>query len=396
MLRASGCSGCRCGPALAFLAALAAAVLIGGGRAEGHPGPSWEWPGVEPIHMTASEFFEAAIRFDLRCAEAQARLSGERTALGGGSSWRSAIGFQASSSTVESWAAVDGPWGTRGRLAYESGDFRRDQHGAGAVFRGLVEAPLSCILRLIGRPITSFLRSDSGSGGDVPADAGALASARVRAAELRLAQAESRAIADALLKLGEAESAVARNDVPGAMRAHGELALLVGLRSCEAKPIVVFGDELSGLVQLVEGAIEADPEVLLRQWLACDPDLVEAEALLAEARGGGSLLDAVMLSAGFEWSGASAVPGWSMGATLVVGADTVGKTRGSAPCEPEVLAERRVDALRAGSIAEFARVLERLRLVAPDLAEADPKARREFEGAGIILLAGLGAFPSKP
>lgn len=379
MTRVLAGRGFRHGAALACVAALALAILSGEGRqAMASPAASRVFSQVEPVAMTIDEFFEAAIGLDPNCAQARERLIAELAAASGASAWRPVVGFEASPITVESWAMLEGPWGVKGHLAYESGVLDSGQHAREAVWSGAVEAPLSCVSRLI------------------RASAGTLAHVKVRVAESRVALAEARAIAAALQLLGEAESAALRDDATGAVRAYAELGLLVGLPFDEVRPVAIAGDGLARLAQLIERAVETDPAALLDQWLDRDPDLMEAEARLAEVGGADSLLDAITLSAGFEWSHRSARPGWRMGATLAVRPGVVGGSRGRMLCDQATLAERRADALRVRSIAEFARALDQLRSVAGDLGAAHPGVQRRFESVGIVFLARLGIFPSKP
>jgi len=342
------------------------------------------FPQVEPVHMSLREFLSAAIRLDPYCAEASERLAAKLAAASGASSWRPVVGFLASTSTLEAWAAAEGPHGVLCRFAYQSGDPGASQNQAMATWRGVIEAPLSCIRRVI--------QPDSASSGQ----------AKLRAAELRVAQGEARAAARAIDMLRKAEALAMQGDADGAIQAYGELSLLIGLPSYEIRPVVITGDGPALLAELIRRALDADPEFLMREWIAHDPDLIEAQACLAEAGSAGSLLDAITLSAGFEWDQSSGGPRWQAGAVVAVGANMVGKSgRPADAYEHTVLLQRRVDALTARSTARFTRALGQLRSVGveptgptdlgdPGAAQAD--ARRAAEVDGIAFLSRLGVF----
>jgi len=342
------------------------------------------FPQVEPVHMSMREFLGAAVRLDPYCAEASERLAAEFGTASGASSWRPVVGFRASASTLEAWATAEGPHGVLCRFAYESGDLDSGDSHQMATWKGVVEAPLSCISQVI-QP------NSAGSG-----------EAKLRAAELRVAQEEARAAARAIDMLRRAEALAMHGDATGAVQAYGELCLLIGLPSDGIRPVVVTGDGPALLAELIGRALDADPIVLMREWMAHDPDLIEAEACLAEAGSVGSLLDAITLSAGFEWDQLSSGPHWQIGAAVAVGANMVGRSDRHADAhEHVVLLQRRVDALRARSTAQFARALGRLRSVwaelsrlthlgDPGVAQAD--ARRAAEVDGIAFLARLGVF----
>ena len=342
------------------------------------------FPRVEPVHMSLREFLSAAIRLDPYCAEASERLAAKLAAASGASSWRPVVGFLASTSTLEAWAAAEGPHGVLCRFAYQSGDPGASQNQAMATWRGVIEAPLSYIWRVI--------QPDSASSGQ----------AKLRAAELRVAQGEARAAARAIDMLRKAEALAMQGDADGAIQAYGELSLLIGLPSYEIRPVVITGDGPALLAELIRRALDADPEFLMREWIAHDPDLIEAQACLAEAGSAGSLLDAITLSAGFEWDRSSGGPRWQAGAVVAVGANMVGKSgRPADAYEHTVLLQRRVDALTARSTARFTRALGQLRSVGveptgptdlgdPGAAQAD--ARRAAEVDGIAFLSRLGVF----
>ena len=193
-----------------------------------------------------------------------------------------------------------------------------------------------------------------------------------------------------------------QGDADGAIQAYGELSLLIGLPSYEIRPVVITGDGPALLAELIRRALDADPEFLMREWIAHDPDLIEAQACLAEAGSAGSLLDAITLSAGFEWINHRAVLDGEAGAVVAVGANMVGKSgRPADAYEHTVLLQRRVDALTARSTARFTRALGQLRSVGveptgptdlgdPGAAQAD--ARRAAEVDGIAFLSRLGVF----
>lgn len=341
------------------------------------------FPQVEPVHMSMCEFLSAAIRLDPCCAEASERFAAKLGTASGARSWRPVVGFRASPSTLEAWATAEGPHGVLCRFVYESGGFNSDHSHQMATWRGSIEAPLSFISRVI--------QPDSTSSEE----------AKLRAAELRAAQEEARAAARAVDMLRKAEALAMQGDAAGATQAYGELSLLIGLPSYEIRPVVVIGDGPARLAGLIERALDADPTVLLHEWMAHDPDLIEAEACLAEVGSAGSLLDAITLSAGFEWDQSSSGPRWQVGAAIVVGPNMVGQSRRPADAhEHRLLLQRRVDALRARSTAQFTRALGRLRSVWAELSEltdlgdpgAQAESRRTAEVEGIAFLAGLGVF----
>ena len=342
------------------------------------------FPQVEPVHMSLSEFLSAAIRFDPYCAEASERLAAKLGTASGASSWRPVVGFRASTSALQAWAAAEGPHGLLCRFAYDSGDPGSSQNQAMAMWSGVIEAPLSCISRV--------LQTDSASSRQ----------AKLRAAELRVAQEEARAAARAIDMLRKAEALAMQGDADGAIQAYGELSLLIGLPCYEIRPVVVTDDGRALLAQLIGRALDADPVFLMNEWMAHDPDLIEAQACLSEASGAGGLLDAITLSAGFEWDQSSRGPRWHVGAAVAVGANMVGKPGRPADAHGHmVLLQRRVDALRARSTAQFARTLGQLRSVWAELTEVtdlgDPEAaqadaRRAAEVDGIAFLAKLGVF----
>ena len=193
-----------------------------------------------------------------------------------------------------------------------------------------------------------------------------------------------------------------QGDAAAATQAYGELSLLIGLPSDEIRPVVVTGDGPALLAELIGRALDADPIVLMHEWMAHDPDLIEVEACLAEAGSARGLLDAITLSAGFEWDQSSSGPRWHVGAAVAVGANMVGKSgRPADTREDMVLLQRRVDALRARSTAQFARALGQLRSVwaefcgpadLSDRGAAQVDARRAAEADGIAFLARLGVF----
>ncbi len=209
----------------------------------------------------------------------------------------------------------------------------------------------------------------------------------MRAAELRVAQEEARAAARAIDMLMRAEVLAVHGDAAGAIQAYGELSLLIGLPCDGIRPVVVTGDGTALLSELIGRALDADPIVLMREWMAHDPDLIEAEACLAEAGSVGSLLDAITLSAGFEWDQLSSGPHWQIGAAVAVGANMVGRSGRPADAhEHVVLLQRRIDALRARSAAQFTRALDQLRSVRDELSGLTGLVE------GIAFLAGLGVF----
>lgn len=340
------------------------------------------FPQVEPVHMSMHEFLNAAIRLDPYCAEASGRFAAQSGTVSGAPSWRPVVGFRASPSAFEAWAAAEGPHGVLCRLAYESGDPNSGEGRQMATWKGTIEAPLSCISQVI-------QHSAVGSG-----------EAKLKAAELRVAQEEARAAARAVDMLRKAEALAAQGDSVGAIQAYGELSLLLGVPCHEIRPVVLAGDGPVLLAELIGRVLDADPIVLIHEWMAHDPDLIEAEACLAEAGSAGSLLDAVTLSAGFEWDQSSSGPLWQVGAVLAVGANMVGKSSRSADAhEHMVLLRRRADALRARSTAQFTRALGQLQSVwaeacrlGGDQAAAQIDARRIAEAVGIAFLAGLGVF----
>ena len=340
---------------------------------------------AEPIHMSMCEFLDAAIRLDPYCAEASDRFAAEFGTASGAPSWRPVLGFRASSSALEAWATAEGPPGVSCRLTYESGRPGSSENRGMATWRGVVEAPLSCIPRII------------------RAEAVSLEEALLRAAELRVAMVEAGAAARAVDMLRKAEVLAARCDAVGAMQAYGELSLLIGLPSDEIRPVVMSDDGPTRLAQLIERVLDADPAVVMYEWLTHDPDLIEAEARLAEASTACSLLDAITLSAGFEWDQSSDGPRWQVGAAVAVGAGVVGESRRPATHDHGAGLQRRIDALRARSTARFVGALghlqsvwvEFLRLSEPESGnpgEAQIDARRIAEVAGIAFLAGLGVF----
>lgn len=341
------------------------------------------FPQAEPVRMNLREFLSAAIHLDPYCAEASERLAAKLGTASGASSWRPAVGFLASPSTLEAWAAAEGPHGMLCRFAYESGRPGFNQNQA-ATWSGVIEAPLSCISRVI--------QPDSAGSGQ----------AELRAAELRVAQEEARAAARAIDMLRKAEALAMQGDVDGSIQAYGELSLMIGLPSHEIRPVVITGDGPALLAELIRRALDADPVFLMSEWMAHDPDLIEAEACLAEAGSAGSPLDAITLSAGFEWDQSSGGPQWQVGAAVAVGANMVGRSGRPADAhEQRLLLQRRVDALTARSTAEFTRALGQLRSVGPELSGltdlGDPgvtqaDARRAAEVVGIAFLCRLGVF----
>lgn len=371
--------------ALACLVGLAVVTLFGHWPpAVASATASRIFPQVEPVHMSMREFLNAAIRLDPYCAAASERLAAKFGTASGASSWRPVVGFRASPSTLEVWAAAEGLHGVLCRFAYESGDPGSSENQAMAMWRGVIEAPLSCISRVIQPNIAGSVE------------------AKLRAAELRVAQEEARAAARAIDMLRKAEALAMQGDAAGAIQAYGELSLLIGLPSHEIRPVVVTGEGPTLIAELIGRALDADPTLLLHEWLARDPDLIEAEACLAEAGSAGSLLDAITLSAGFEWDQSSSGPRWQVGAAVAVGANMVGKSsRPADALEHTVLLQRRVDALRARSTARFTRALGQLRSVwagfsgltdLGDLGAAQADARRAAEVDGIAFLARLGVF----
>jgi hypothetical protein len=371
--------------ALACFMALLLAALLGYRRpVAALAATSQMFSQVEPIHMSMCEFLDAAIRLDPYCAEASHRFAAEFPTASGASAWHPVVGFRASPSTLEAWAAAEGLRGASWRITYGSGDINSDDSYQMATWRGVVEAPLSCISQVI-QP------NSAGSG-----------EAKLRAAELRVAQEEARAVVRAIDMLRRAEALAMQGDAAGAMQAYGELSLLIGLPSCEIRPVVITGDGPARLAELIERALDADPAVLMHEWLTHDPDLIEAEARLAEAGSAGSLLDAITLSAGFEWDQSWGCPRWQVGASIAVGANMVGKSsRPAGAHEHTAFLQRRVDALKAHSTARFIGALGHVRSVwaeLPRLSEpgdqgaAQVDARRIAETAGIAFLAGLGVF----
>lgn len=370
--------------ALACLMALVLAALFHSWRPViASAAASQVFPHVEPVTVTMSEFFNAAIRFDPHCADESERLAAKLDAAIEVSTWRPIAGFGMSPSAFESWAAAEGPLGMRCRLTYESGGLDVGHNDWAAVWRGAVEAPLSCISQII----------QQGAVG--PAEE------TMRAAEFRVAVAEAGAAAAALDILRKAEILAIRGNVTGAVQAYGELSLLMGLPSHEIRPVVITGDGPARLAELIERALQAAPGVLLHEWLARDPDLVEAEARQAAAGCVNSLLDAITLFAGFEWTQPSAGPRWHMGATLAVTPGMVSKSTRPVPNDQATLLQRRVDALEARSTAEFIRALGQLQSVWAELSvlsesgnpgAARLDAQRRVETAGITFLAKLGVF----
>jgi len=334
--------------------------------------------------MSMREFLSAAILLDPYCAEASERLAAQLRTASGASSWRPVVGFRASPSTLDAWAAAEGPHGVSCRITYESGDLDSGHSNQMATWKGVVEAPLSRISHVI--------RPDVAGSGE----------ARLRAAELRVANEETQAAARAIDMLRKAEALAMQGDTEGAIRAYGELSLLIGLPSHEIRPVVVTGDGPALLAELIGRALDADPVFLMHEWMAHDPDLIEAQACLAEAGSAGSLLDAITLSAGFEWDQSSGDPRWHVGAAVSVDASIVGRSGRPVDAHEHMAAlQRRVDALRARSTAQFARALGQLRSVwaaltglanlgDPGAAQVD--ARRVAEVDGIAFLARLGVF----
>jgi len=375
--------GCRQRTALACLVGLA--VLFGQSRpAVVSAAISRIFPQVEPVHMSMREFLNAAIRLDPHCAEASERFAARFGPSSGASSWRPVVGFRASPSTLEAWAAAEGPYGASCRIAYESGKLGSGHGQQTAAWRGIVEAPLSCISRVI------------------QSDAADFRQAKLRAAELRVAQEEAWAAAAAVGMLRKAEALAMQGEADGAIQAYGELSLLIGLSSDQIRPVVVTGDGLAHLAELIRRALDADPVFLMHEWMAHDPDLIEAQACLAEAGSASSLLDAITLSAGFEWDQSSGGPRWQVGAVVAVGANMVGKSGRPADAHAHtVLLQRRVDALRACSTAQFTRAFGQLRSVWAELTELtglddlgakQADVRRTAEVDGIAFLARLGVF----
>lgn len=375
--------GCRWPTALACVAAMAA--LLGQfGPGAVSAAASCIFSQVEPVQMSMREFLSAAIRLDPYCAQASECAAHDLEASNGASAWSSAVGFRASPSTFEAWAIADGPHGSSCRITYESGDLNSDQGNQMAIWRGVVEAPLSVISRVI--------QPDIGGAGE----------AKLRAAELRVALGEARAAAAAVDMLRKAEILALQYDATGAVQAYGELSLAIGLPSNEIRPVVITGDGPARLVELLERALDADPALLLHEWLTHDPDLMEAEARLGKASSTRSLIDAITLSAGFEWDQSSGGPCWKVGAGLAVGADMVSKYRRPLDAhEHTAMLQRRVDAVKARSTAEFARALCDLQSVwaeacrpneSGDPGAAQIEARRIAEVAAITFLAHLGVF----
>ncbi len=357
------------------LVALAAAGVCGNWRRTTAAGAaSLTLLHEEPVTMTFCEFCEAAIRFDLHCIEARERLLAASGVGRKATPWRSEVGFSASPPAFQSWAQVEGPFGVRGCLEFSSGGLDSEQVAGASVWKGAAELPLSGILRLV--------RPDAHADSHVEGE--------VRAAECRVALVEGRAVAAALGLLRAAERAAASGDDVGAAMAYGELALLIGVSVDEVKPITIAGDGLAQLHELIARALEADPGLLLREWLARDPDLVAAQTRLAASMQADCLLDAVTLSVGFRWSHLEPGPRLRAGVALDMGACALGVSSQPETTGEADLCQRRVDALKARSIAQFTRILDQLQ----SAAQAD--AWGEFESAGIVLLARLGVFPLKP
>ena len=384
MIREFAGRGFRLRAALACFMALAAAAIFGHFQpAAGSTAASGLFSQVEPVHMSMCELFEAAIRLDPYRAEVSERFAAEFAAESGGSAWRHVVGFRASPSMLEAWARAEGPLGVSCRLTYESGGPGLSQNQGMAMWRGVIEAPLSCISRVM------------------QADAVSPEGAVRRAAAIRVAMAEAGAAARAIDMLRKAEISAMQGDAGGAMQAYGELSLLIGLPAHDIRPVVITGDGPARLAELVERALDADPAFLMHEWLTHDPDLIEAECRLAQVGSASSLLDAITVSAGFEWDQSSGGPLWQLGAAVAVGAGMIGECRRPATNEQMALLQQRIDALRAHSTARFAGALGRLRSVWADFSglresgDSGPEqidARRIVEVAGIAFLAGLGVF----
>jgi len=376
--------GFRVRAALACFMSLAAAAMFSHFQpAATSTAASGLFSQVEPVQMSMCELFEAAIRLDPYRAEVSERFAAKFAAESGGSAWCNAVGFRASPSTLEAWARAEGPLGVSCRLTYESGGPGLSQNQGMAMWRGVIEAPLSCISRVM------------------QADAVSPEGAVRRAAAIRVAMAEAGAAARAIDMLRKAEISAMQGDAGGAMQAYGELSLLIGLPAHDIRPVVITGDGPARLAELVERALDADPAFLMHEWLTHDPDLIEAEYRLAQVGSAGSLLDAITVSAGFEWDQSSGGPLWQVGAAVAVGAGMIGESRQPATNEQMVLIQQRIDALTAYSTARFAGALGRLRSVWAEFSglresgDSGPEqidARRIVEVAGIAFLAGLGVF----